>query len=122
MDHSPGFLKIVDDAKSRVGEIDVHQTLVRLRENANAVLVDVREDLEWSAGHAEPAIHLGKGILERDVEKAIPDKRTEVILYCGGGFRSALAGDAMQQMGYTNVTSMAGGWRAWNDATFPVTK
>jgi rhodanese-related sulfurtransferase len=122
MDHSPAFLKIVDDAKTRVREIDVHQTLLRLRANAKAVLVDVREDLEWNAGHAEPAIHLGKGIIERDVEKAIPDKSTEVILYCGGGFRSALAGDAMQTMGYTNVTSMAGGWRAWNDAKFPVSK
>jgi rhodanese-related sulfurtransferase len=122
MDHSPGFLKIVDDAKSRVREIDVHQTLLRLRTNATAVLVDVREDLEWNAGHAEPAIHLGKGIIERDVENAIPDKSTEVILYCGGGFRSALAGDAMQAMGYTNVASMSGGWRAWNDAKFPVTK
>jgi rhodanese-related sulfurtransferase len=122
MDHSPGFLKIVDDAKARVREIDVHATLLRLRQNANAVLVDVREDLEWNAGHAEPAIHLGKGVIERDVEKAIPDKSTEVILYCGGGFRSALAGDALQQMGYTHVTSMAGGWRAWNDAKFPATK
>ncbi len=122
MDHSPGFLKIVDDAKSRVREIDVHETRVRLSQNAKAVLIDVREDLEWQAGHAEPAVHIGKGVIERDVEKLIPDKSTEVILYCGGGFRSALAGDAMQTMGYTNVTSMAGGWRAWNEAQLPVTK
>lgn len=120
MDHSPGFLKIVDDAKARVREVTVAETQARIAANPNAVLVDVREDLEWQAGHAAPALHIGKGVIERDVEKLIPDKHAEVILYCGGGFRSALAGDAMQTMGYTNVTSMAGGWRAWNDAKAPV--
>lgn len=120
MDHSPGFLKIVDDAKARVREVTVAETQARLATNPNAVLVDVREDLEWQAGHAAPALHIGKGVIERDVEKLIPDKHAEVILYCGGGFRSALAGDAMQTMGYTNVTSMAGGWRSWNDAKAPV--
>lgn len=120
MDHSPGFLKIVDDAKARVREVTVAETQARIAANPNAVLVDVREDLEWQAGHAAPALHIGKGVIERDVEKLIPDKHAEVILYCGGGFRSALAGDAMQTMGYTNVTSMSGGWRAWNDAKAPV--
>ena len=122
MDHSPGFLKIVDDAKSRVKEVTAAVTQARLGANPKAVLVDVREDLEWQAGHAAPAMHIGKGVIERDVERRIPDKHAEVILYCGGGFRSALAGDAMRTMGYTNVTSMAGGWHAWNDANFPVTK
>jgi rhodanese-related sulfurtransferase len=122
MDHSPEFLKIVDDAKSRVKEVTVTETQARLAANPKAVLVDVREDAEWQAGHAVPSIHIGKGVIERDVESRIPDKSTEVILYCGGGFRSALAGDAMQTMGYTNVTSMAGGWRAWNAANLPVGK
>jgi rhodanese-related sulfurtransferase len=84
------------------------------------VLVDVREDLEWQAGHAAGAAHIGKGVIERDIETKVPDKSTELILYCGGGFRSALSADMLQKMGYTNVASMAGGWRAWNDAKAPV--
>ncbi|MGH7654493.1 MAG: rhodanese-like domain-containing protein [Gemmatimonadaceae bacterium] len=111
--HSPAFLAIVDDSKARVKEVTVTQTLKRLAANPKAILVDVREDREWAAGHAAPAKHLGKGVIERDIEAAVPDHGTELILYCGGGFRSALAGDALQKMGYTNVWSMAGGWRAW---------
>jgi rhodanese-related sulfurtransferase len=112
--HSAAFLAIVDDAKSRVKEVTVAETIARLAANPKAVLIDVREDKEWEAGHATPAQHLGKGIIERDIDAAVPDRGTELILYCGGGFRSALAGDALQKMGYTNVRSMAGGWRAWN--------
>ncbi len=120
--HSEAFLAIVNDAKSRVKEKSAAETIDRLKANPKAVLVDVREDNEWTAGHAAHAIHLGKGIIERDVDATIPDRATEVILYCGGGFRSALAGDALQRMGYTNVFSMAGGWRAWNEAGAPTSK
>ena len=122
MKHSPGFLKIVDDAKTRVREVTVQETLARIRANPAVKLIDVREDREWDAGHVAHAMHLGKGIIERDIEAKIPDKDAEIILYCGGGFRSALSGDVLQQMGYTNVTSMAGGWRAWNDAGAPTEK
>ena len=120
MQHAPGFLAVVEDAKSRVREVTVAETQARLAANTAAVLVDVREDLEWQAGHAAGAVHIGKGVIERDIETKIPDKSAEVILYCGGGFRSALSADMLQRMGYTNVTSMAGGWRAWNDAKAPV--
>ena len=113
MKHSEGFLNLVNDAKSRVREVSVAETQQRLRENDQAKLVDVREDNEWEASHASGAIHLGKGIIERDIETTVPDKNTELILYCGGGYRSALSADALQKMGYTNVASMAGGWRAW---------
>ena len=115
MKHSEGFLKLVDDAKSRVREVSVADTQERMRENKQAKLIDVREDKEWDAAHAAGAIHLGKGIIERDIETAVPDKNTELILYCGGGYRSALAADALQRMGYTNVFSMAGGWKAWKE-------
>ncbi len=111
--HSAAFISLVDDAKARVKEVAVDETLARLEENPDAVLIDVREDSEWAAGHATGAKHIGKGIIERDIESLVPDHFTEIILYCGGGFRSALAGDALQKMGYTNVYSMAGGWRAW---------
>ena len=113
MKHSEGFLNIVNDAKSRIREVTVAESQAR---NAEAKLIDVREDNEWEAGHAAGAIHLGKGIIERDIETTVPDKATELILYCGGGYRSALAADALQKMGYTNVFSMAGGWKAWKDA------
>lgn len=116
MKHSEGFLKLVDDAKSRVREVSVTDTQQRMRENSEAKLIDVREDKEWEAAHAAGAIHLGKGIIERDIETTVPDKNTELILYCGGGYRSALAADALQRMGYTNVFSMAGGWKAWNES------
>jgi rhodanese-related sulfurtransferase len=116
MKHSEAFLNLVNDAKSRVREVSVAETQQRLRENNQAKLVDVREDNEWDAAHAAGAIHLGKGIIERDIETTVPDKNTELILYCGGGYRSALSADALQKMGYTNVFSMAGGWKAWKES------
>jgi rhodanese-related sulfurtransferase len=118
MDHSPGFLKLVDDAKSRVREVSVEEAGRRVERGAR--LIDVREESEWSAGHARGAEHLGKGLIERDIEKTAPDKNTELILYCGGGFRSALSADNLQKMGYNNVFSMAGGWRAWKEAGGPI--
>jgi rhodanese-related sulfurtransferase len=120
MKHSEGFLKLVDDAKSRIREVDVQQTQARLRENPDARLIDVREDNEWDEAHAVGAEHLGKGIIERDIEVKAPDKDTELILYCGGGFRSALVADVLQRMGYRNVFSMAGGWKAWKDSGAPI--
>lgn len=118
MKHSPEFLKIVDDAKSRVREVSVDEARRKL-ESGKAKLIDVREDSEWAAGHARGAQHLGKGVIERDIEQNVPDKNAELILYCGGGFRSALAADNLQKMGYTNVASMAGGWRDWQAADAP---
>jgi rhodanese-related sulfurtransferase len=116
--HSPAFLAIVNDAKTRVQQIDINgYTAMREREH---LLVDTREDHEWTAGHAAGAIHLSKGIIERDIETRVPDKDTTLVLYCGGGFRSALAADALQKMGYTSVISLDGGWRAWNEAGLPV--
>jgi rhodanese-related sulfurtransferase len=115
MKHSEGFLKLVDDAKSRIREVSASETQQRMSDKRDVKLIDVREDNEWNEAHAAGAIHLGKGIIERDVETTIPDKNTELILYCGGGYRSALAADALQKMGYTNVFSMAGGWRAWKE-------
>ena len=120
MKHTEGFLKIADDAKTRVHEVSVEETRRRLSENPGARLIDVREDNEWEAGHAAEAVHLGRGIIERDIETKFPDKDVELILYCGGGYRSALACDNLQRMGYTNVHSMAGGWKAWKDAGAPV--
>jgi rhodanese-related sulfurtransferase len=120
MQHSEGFLKLVDDAKTRVRGLSVEETRERLRSNPNAKLIDVREDNEWERSHAADAVHLGRGIIERDIEHDYPDKDTELILYCGGGFRSALACDNLQRMGYTNAFSMAGGWKAWRDAGAPV--
>jgi rhodanese-related sulfurtransferase len=122
MSHSPEFLKIVNDAKSRVKQTDVAAVLERVKKGEKLTLVDVREDAEWANGHVAGAIHLGKGVIERDVEAAIPDKTKEIILYCGGGFRSALAADNLQKMGYRGVVSMDGGWRGWNDAGGPVEK
>lgn len=120
--HNAGFLALVDDAKKRVQEIDI-AGYQKMAEAGDAfLLVDVREDNEWSAGHAKGAIHLGKGIIERDIEKTVPDKATPLVLYCGGGYRSALAGDALLKMGYTKVISLDGGWRAWNQARLPVEK
>jgi rhodanese-related sulfurtransferase len=119
--HSPGFLKIVEDAKSRVREVTVEEARKRL-ETAKARLIDVRKESEWEAGHALGAQHIGKGVIERDIEQKVPDRNSELILYCGGGFRSALATDNLQKMGYTNVASMSGGWRAWQAAGAPVEK
>jgi rhodanese-related sulfurtransferase len=115
--HSPGFLAIVDDAKARVRELSVAETVKAVQGDAR--LIDVREDNEWEACHARGAEHVGKGIIERDIETVAPDKDSELILYCGGGYRAALAADSLQRMGYTNVSSMAGGWRAWLEAGAP---
>ena len=122
MKHSEGFLRLVDDAKSRIREVTVAETQARLRQNPEAKLIDVREDHEFEAAHAAGATHLGKGIIERDIETAVPDKNTELIFYCGGGYRSALVADVLQKMGYTNVFSMAGGWKAWQEAGGEITK
>lgn len=122
MSHSPAFLKIVDDAKSRVKQTDVATVLARVKKGEKLLLVDTREDNEWAKGRIAGAIHLGKGIIERDVEATIPDKNVEIILYCGGGFRSALSADNLQKMGYTNAVSMDGGWRGWTEAGGPVEK
>ena len=116
MIHSPGFLAIVDDAKSRVREVTIAETQARMASGATVHVIDVREESEWAAGHIAGAEYIGKGVIERDIDATIPDKHAEVILYCGGGYRSLLAGDALRQMGYTNVSSMSGGWRGWNDA------
>ena len=122
MKHSEGFLKLVDDAKSRIKEVTVADTRDRISTNRDARLIDVREDDEWRAGHAAGAEHLGKGIIERDIEATIPDQATELILYCGGGYRSALAADVLQQMGYTGVISLDGGWRAYQQSDLPIEK
>ena len=122
MKHAAGFLKLVNDAKSRVKETNVAEVKKRLDAGENFVLVDTREGNEWARGHLPGAVHLCKGIIERDIEAAVPDKTAEIILYCGGGFRSALAADNLQKMGYTNVISMDGGWRGWTEAGFPVEK
>ena len=118
MEHSAEFLEIVNDAKSRIMECDVQEAQDRVK--SDGVLIDVREDNEWEAGHAAGAIHLGKGIIERDIETTVRDKSTELILYCGGGYRSALVADVLQTMGYTNVFSMAGGWKAWRESGAPI--
>jgi rhodanese-related sulfurtransferase len=118
--HNPGFLALVNDAKSRVKEIDIAQYQKMPREGH--LLVDVREDSEWAEGHAEGAIHMSKGTIERDIETRVPDTAATMVLYCGGGYRSALVADALQRMGYRNVISLDGGWRAWNQAGLPVVK
>jgi len=115
MDHSPRFLRLVDDAKTRVTEISVEQVRAKWARGEDFALVDVREESEWAAGHAKGARYLGRGILERDVEKALPDPDGEIVLYCGGGFRSALAADSLAKMGYRRVLSLSGGYRAWKD-------
>jgi rhodanese-related sulfurtransferase len=117
MIHSSEFLGIVNDAKSRISEVDVGHTLNRMVDGA--LLIDVREDNEFELGHAGGAMHIGRGVIERDIVHKVPDKSTELILYCGGGYRSALAADMLQKMGYTNVWSMAGGWAAWIEANAP---
>lgn len=122
MKHSPGFLKLVEDAKTRVRETNVHEVKKRLDAGEKFFLVDVREESEWARGHLPGAIHLGKGIIERDIEQRFPDKSAPVVLYCGGGFRSALAADNLQKMGYTNVLSMDGGWRGWTEAGYAIAK
>ena len=120
MSHSPAFLALIQSVRAGVRDVTIQQTRDRLHDNPSLQLVDIREDSEWVAGHAEGAVHIGKGVIERDIEEKIPDKNAEIILYCGGGFRSVLAADAIQKMGYTNVASMAGGWRDWKDAGAPI--
>jgi rhodanese-related sulfurtransferase len=120
--HAPGFLKLVTDAKSRVKECTVADVRTRQTAGEKFVLVDVREDGEFAAGHLPGAVHIGKGVIERDIEAKVPDPATPLVLYCGGGFRSALAADAIQKMGYTNVISMDGGWSGWVKAGLPTEK
>lgn len=122
MDHSPGFLKLVAEAKTRVREISIEEARERLKKNPQAILLDVREDNEWNSDHAVEAKHLGKGIFERDLEKTVPDANSEIIMYCGGGFRSAMTCDAAQRLGYKNVFSLAGGYKAMVKAGWPVKK
>jgi rhodanese-related sulfurtransferase len=118
--HAPGFLKLVQDAKTRIKECTVADVKRRRDAGEQFLLVDVREESEWAAGHALGAVHMSKGTIERDVEAKVPDKATPMVLYCGGGYRSALATDNLQKMGYTNVISMDGGWRGWTGAGMPV--
>lgn len=122
MKHSPGFLALVNDAKSRVRECTVQDVKAKLDRKDAFVLVDVREDHEWNEGRIPGAVHLGRGILERDAETKFPDKSAEIVLYCGGGFRSALAADNLQKLGFTRVISMDGGIRGWRDAGHPTVK
>jgi rhodanese-related sulfurtransferase len=120
--HSPGFLAIVDEARGRIRETDVPTIHKRLEAGDDFILIDVREESEFAAGHIPGAIHIGRGILERDIESTVPDHDDEIVLYCGGGFRSALAADNLQKMGYTNVISMDGGFRGWREAGYSVEK
>jgi len=122
MEHSPGFLKLVNELRPKVTEITVYQAREHLGQNPKAILVDVREDVEWANGHATQAVHLGKGILERDIEKVIPDRDAEIIMYCGGGFRSILTADVARRMGYRNVASLVGGYKALVQANWPMSK
>ncbi|HWZ99850.1 MAG TPA: rhodanese-like domain-containing protein [Candidatus Dormibacteraeota bacterium] len=122
MAHSPQFLKLVNDAKTRVKETDVADVKRRMESGEKFLLVDVREDNEWANGHLPGAVHMGRGIIERDIETAVPDTDTKMILYCGGGFRSALVADNLQKMGYTKVESMDGGWKGWVSAGLPTAK
>ena len=120
--HAPGFLRLVQDAKSRIRELDVHAVKRKLDAGETFHLVDVREDHEWDKGRLPRATHLGKGIIERDIERLIPDKAAEIVCYCGGGFRSAMVADNLQKMGYTNVVSMDGGFTGWTEAGYPTTQ
>jgi rhodanese-related sulfurtransferase len=122
MQHSEGFLKIVNDAKSRIREISPEETREHLETGRPLHFIDVREDHEWNQGHAKGAKHLGKGIIERDIEALVPDHSAEIILYCGGGYRSALAADALQKMGYTQVFSMSGGYKGWVNSGLPTVR
>jgi rhodanese-related sulfurtransferase len=118
-DHPEGFLKLVKEAKTRIKEEDFRDIKKKLDAGEPMIVIDTREDNEWARGHIPNAVHLGKGVIERDIEKAIPDKDATLVLYCGGGYRSALAADNLQKMGYRNVISMDGGWRGWTEAGFP---
>ena len=118
--HSPRFLAIANETKARIHECTIHELKTRMDQGENVTLVDVREDSEFTAGHIPGAIHLSKGIIERDIESVVPDPNQEILLYCGGGFRSALAADNLQRMGYRNVVSVDGGWRSWSEAHYPI--
>ena len=120
MEHAPGFLRLVEESRRRIGETTPEEVHARRRTGEAFHLVDVREDSEWDQGRAEGAVHLGKGVIERDVERIFPDLDAEIVLYCGGGYRSALAADALQKMGYRRVLSMDGGWRRWQELGLPV--
>ena len=122
MPHNPGFLKLVNDAKSRVREIDIAGYRKMVAATEPHILVDTREESEWAAGHVQGALHLGKGVIERDIETQVPDKATKLVLYCGGGFRSALVADNLQKMGYSNAISLDGGWRALKESDLPLEK
>ena len=122
MAHATKFLALVNEAKKRVKETTVADVKRRLDAGEKIVLVDVREESEWGRGHLPGAVHLGKGIIERDIEQRVPDTNAKLILYCGGGFRSALSADNLQKMGYSNVESMDGGWKGWLEADFPTQK
>jgi len=122
MKHSPGFLRLVDDTRKRIKETNVHSVKQRLESGEEFTLVDVREESEWARGHLPKAVHLSKGVIERDIEERFPDKSAALVLYCGGGYRSALSADNLQKMGYTNVSSMDGGWRGWTEAKYPTEK
>jgi rhodanese-related sulfurtransferase len=122
MQHSPGFLKLVNDAKSRVKEIDISGYKKLLESGEPHLLVDTREDNEWDANHVKGAVHMSRGIIERDIETKVPEKATKLVLYCGGGFRSALVADNLQKMGYTDAISLDGGWRALKDSGLPLEK
>jgi len=121
MTHSPGFLRLVEEARATIAEITLDQARERLAKNPKAVLLDVREDSEWAAGHAVQAVHLGKGILERDIERMFPDTHQELIMYCGGGYRSAMTVAAAKRMGYQNVFSLIGGYKAMVQGNWPMT-
>ena len=121
MEHAPGFLKIVNETRPRVKEVTIEQVRQRLEQNPKAVLMDVREDVEWQNGHAAQAVHLGKGVLERDIERLFPDLNAEIIMYCGGGYRSVLTAEVAQRMGYRNVASLMGGYKALVQANWPMT-
>ena len=122
MVHNPGFLKLVNDAKSRVKEIDIAGYQEMVKTGDPHVLVDTREESEWANGHVAGAVHMSKGTIERDIESKVPDKAARLVLYCGGGFRSALVADNLQKMGYTNVASLIGGFRGWKDTGLPTEK
>ena len=122
MKHNPGFVKLVEEAKKHIKECTIAEVMAKLDRGARFHFIDVREDNEFATDHAKGAVHLGRGVLERDIETVVPDKRAEIVLYCGGGFRSALAADNLRRMGYTNVSSMDGGIRAWREAGYPIEK
>jgi rhodanese-related sulfurtransferase len=122
MGHAPGFLKLVNDAKKHIRETNVQEVKQKLDAGEKIILVDVREESEWARGHLPGAVYMGKGVIERDIEKKVPDKNAPIVLYCGGGFRSALVAENLQKMGYTNVISMDGGWRGWVGAGYPTAK